>query len=106
MTTSTPGHSAGPPSAVAGPASSKPPVPTLDSLVLTPTPQFAPVLASRGDVYGGITVKSEEHAEIRPETAQEVLQRSIQHWQLAKVNGVWFNVHIKVSNVNGVYHVD
>ncbi|KAH7719035.1 Nudix hydrolase 8 [Aphelenchoides avenae] len=79
------------------PAPEKPLAPTSDSLVLTPTPQVAPVLASRGDVYGGITVKSEEHPQIRAETAQEVLQRSIEHWRLAKVNGVWFNVHIKDS---------
>ncbi|KAI6205483.1 Nudix hydrolase 8 [Aphelenchoides besseyi] len=62
------------------------------------------VLTCKGDVYGGVTVKTAESIETdfnsqipTVDEAREKLVHSIEHWKKSKINGVWFEVDIKHS---------
>lgn len=65
----------------------------------------ANVLTCRGDPFGGVTVNSSSSLETdfdsklpTVDEAQQKLECSLNHWIHEKINGVWFEVDIKVLN--------
>jgi hypothetical protein len=64
----------------------------------------ANALTCKGDVYGGITIRSGISLNIdfnskipTTEEARQKLKTSLDHWKASKINGVWFEVMIEVS---------
>lgn len=61
-------------------------------------------LTCKGDPYGGVTVNSTISLESdfnskvpSIEQAQQKLKLSLDHWVSERVNGVWFEIDIKVG---------